>query len=88
MADLSENERKVLRAVLTNEMHESPLGPERVGASIWCESLNAAAEPTGIKDGKILSAIISALVTKKLVKSDGETVELTKEGYEAASAQG
>jgi hypothetical protein len=84
MAELSENERKILRAVLTNKIHEGPLGPERIGVSVWCESLNEADEPTGIKDGKILSALISALITKKLVTSDGETIELTQAGFAAA----
>ncbi len=85
MGELSDNERKVLRAVLTNDFHEEPLGEARIGASIWSASLNEAAEPTGITDGKILSAIVSLLTQKKLVKSDGETIELTQEGYVAAT---
>jgi hypothetical protein len=85
MTDLSDNELKILRAILTNEAHETPLGEERIGSSIWCESINEAKEPSGIKDGKILSAIVSLLSQKKLVVTDGETIELTQAGYEAAA---
>jgi len=86
MTELTNDERKLLRAILTNELHEAPLGEARIGSSIWCESINDAAEPTGIKDGKILSVIVSRLAQKKLVISDGETIELTRAGYEAAVA--
>jgi hypothetical protein len=85
MTELTDNEMKLLRAILTNEAHEAPLGTERIGSSIWCESINEATEPSGIKDGKILSAIVSLLSQKKLVVSDGETIELTAAGYEAAT---
>ncbi len=84
MTDLSDNEMKILRAILTNEAHEAPLGDGRIGSSIWCESINEATEPSGIKDGKLLSALVSLLSQKKLVVTDGETIELTKAGYEAA----
>jgi len=84
MTGLSDNEVKILRAILTNEAHEVPLGEERIGSSIWCESINEAKEPSGIKDGKLLSAIVSLLSQKNLVVTDGETIELTKAGYEAA----
>jgi hypothetical protein len=84
MSELTENEMKMLRAILTNEAHDTPLGEERIGSSVWCESINEAKEPTGIKDGKILSAIVSLLSQKKLVVTDGETIELTKAGYDAA----
>ncbi len=86
MAELSENERKILRAILTNNAHDAPLGVGRIGSTVWCESLNEAAEPSGIKDGKILSATVSLLANKGLVVTDGETIELTKAGY--LSAQG
>ncbi len=86
MAELSENERKILRAILTNNAHDAPLGEGRIGSTVWCESLNEAAEPSGIKDGKILSATVSLLANKGLVVTDGETIELTKAGY--LSAQG
>jgi len=86
MAELSDNERKILRAILTNNAHDAPLGDGRIGSSVWCESLNEAAEPSGIKDGKILSATVSLLANKGLVVTDGETIELTKAGY--LSAQG
>jgi hypothetical protein len=86
MSDVSENERKILRAILTNDLHEAPLGEGRIGASVWCESLNDAGEPSGITDGKLLSALISLLAQKKLVKTDGETIELTQAGYGVASA--
>ncbi len=52
MSELTENEMKLLRAILTNEAHDTPLGEERIGSSVWCESINEAKEPTGIKDGK------------------------------------
>lgn len=86
MAELNENERKILRAILTNAGHDQPLGPERIGSSIYCETLNDAAEPSGIKDGKILSAIISLLANKGFVITDGETIELTKAGFSASQA--
>jgi len=84
MTDVSDNEMKILRAILTNEAHEAPLGPERIGSSIWCESINEASEPSGIKDGKHLSAMVSLLAQKKLVVTDNETIELTQAGYDAA----
>jgi hypothetical protein len=84
MTELTDNELKILRAILTNEAHETPLGEERIGSSVWCESINEAKEPSGIKDGKLLSALVSLLSQKKLVISDGETIELTKAGYDAA----
>lgn len=84
MSELSDNEMKLLRAILTNEAHEAPLGPERIGSSVWCEAINEAKEPSGIKDGKIISALVSLLSQKKLVVADSETIELTQAGYEAA----
>lgn len=86
MSDISQDEFKVLRAILTNEFHDAPLGRERIDSSVWCASLDEAAEPCGVKDGKILSAIVSALAHKKLVVSDGETIALTEAGYAAATA--
>ena len=88
MAELTDNEVKVLRAILTNDFHEEPLGEARIGGSVWCASLNDAGEPSGIKDGKILSATVSLLAQKKFVVTDGEMIELTKAGYEAAVAKG
>lgn len=86
MSDISKDEFKVLRAILTNEFHDMPLGEARIGSAVWCASLDEAAEPCGIKDGKILSAIVSTLAHKKLVVSDGETIALTQAGYAAATA--
>jgi hypothetical protein len=85
MTELSDNEMKILRAILTNEAHDAPLGAERIGSSVWCASINEATEPSGIKDGKIQSAIVSLLSQKKLVVTDGEMIELTQAGYEAAA---
>ncbi|MGO9134766.1 MAG: hypothetical protein ACLP8A_12080 [Methylovirgula sp.] len=85
MADVSQDEFKVLRAILTNEFHSEPPGEARIGSAIFCESLDAAEEPCGFKDGKILSVIVSSLVNKKLVVTDGETIELTADGYVAAT---
>jgi hypothetical protein len=85
MTDVSENEMKILRAILTNEAHEAPLGSDRIGSSIWAESINEAKEPSGIKDGKLISALVSLLSQKQLVVTDGETIELTKAGYETAA---
>lgn len=86
MNDISKDEFKVLRAILTNELHDVPLGEARIGSDVWCASLDAAAEPCGVKDGKILSALVSSLAHKKLVVSDGETIALTQAGYVAAAA--
>jgi hypothetical protein len=86
MSDISKDEFKVLRAILTNEFHDVPLGEARIGSSVWCASLDEASEPCGVKDGKILSALVSTLAHKKLVVSDGETIALTQAGYAAAIA--
>jgi hypothetical protein len=86
MSDINQDEFKVLRAILTNEFHDVPPGEARIGSAIFCESLDAAAEPCGVKDGKILSTIVSSLVRKTLVVTDGETIALTAEGYAAAMA--
>jgi hypothetical protein len=85
MSDVTRDEFRVLRAILTNEFHSDP-GEGRIGSAIFCESLDVSGEPCGVKDGKILSALISSLVHKKLVETDGETIALTAEGYAAATA--
>lgn len=87
MTDLTQDEYKVLRALLTNELHDVPLGEARIGAGVFCESLDAASEPCGVKDGKILSALVSSLKHKQLVDSDGETIALTAAGYAAATQE-
>jgi hypothetical protein len=85
MPDVSRDEFKVLRAILTNEFHSEPPGQSRIGSDIFCESLDAAEEPCGIADGKMLSVVVSSLVSKKLVVTDGETIALTADGYAAAT---
>jgi hypothetical protein len=84
MSDVTPDEHKVLRAILTNDFHDAPLGEARIGSAVFCESIDAAAEPSGFEDGKILSALVSSLVHKKLVTSDGESIALTAAGYAAA----
>jgi hypothetical protein len=85
MNDVSRDEFKVLRAILTNEFHSAPPGHARIGSAVFCESLEAAGEPCGIANRNMLSAVISSLAQRKLVVTDGETIALTAEGYGAAT---
>lgn len=86
MSEVSPDEFKVLRAILTNEFHSEPQGAARIGSAIFCESIDAAEEPCGFTDGKILSALVSSLARKALVSLDGEMIALTEAGYTAARA--
>ncbi len=85
MSDVSRDEFKVLRAILTNEFHGEPPGKARIGSSIFCRSLDAATEPCGFDDGEYLAKVLVSLARKKLIVTDGTTVALTGEGYGAAT---
>ncbi|HTJ01171.1 MAG TPA: hypothetical protein VL492_00145 [Methylovirgula sp.] len=84
MNDVSRDEFKVLRAILTNEFHSEP-GEARIGSAIFCRSLDAATEPCGFDDGEHLADVLASLARKKLVVTDGTTVALTADGYAAAT---
>jgi hypothetical protein len=85
MSDVSRDEFKVLRAVLTNEFHSEPPGKARIGSAIFCRSLDAATEPCGFDDGEALAEVLASLARKKLIVTDGVTVALTGDGYAAAT---
>jgi hypothetical protein len=85
MSDVNRDEFRVLRAVLTNQFHSEPPGEARIGSAVFCASLDTSGEACDVKDRNALSALISSLVHKKLVVSDGETIALTSDGYAAAT---
>lgn len=84
MNDVSRDEFKVLRAILTNEFHSEP-GKARIGSPIFCRSLDAASEPCGFDNGEHLADVLVSLARKKLIVTDGTTVALTADGYAAAT---
>ncbi len=86
---ITSNERKVLRAVLTNYFTSlnGGLPTEYEVESVWANCINDSNEPSGV-EGKRLSGVISSLNSKGLVRSSGKgedaCVALTEDGYNAA----
>lgn len=83
MTKVTQNEYKVLRAILRNNFHNMS-GAWTIGSEIWSDCINDSQEPSGI-EGKTLSAVVSSLSQKGLVKKFGpDVVALTAEGYNIA----
>jgi hypothetical protein len=88
VADITDKEGKVLKAVLTNDFTMSNgRVPEKYDGPdwIWSDCINDTRFPSGI-EGKTLSGVVSSLCRKGLLKSDGECVALTEAGFTAAKA--
>jgi DNA-binding MarR family transcriptional regulator len=80
---ITENERKVLRAILTNDFGDGDDLAWR-----WSNSINDAGEPSGLS-GKTLSGVCASLAQKGLVQADGQSgrdacIRLTPAGAEIA----
>jgi hypothetical protein len=84
----TQKERAVLRAILTNFYTSAngrvPASFDAFDSCVWANAINDANEPSGI-EGRALSGVVASLVAKKLARSDGECVSLTKAGYEACT---
>lgn len=89
--NITDNEAKVLKAVLTNDFTMSNgRVPDKFEGSdwIWSDCINDTRFPSGI-EGKALSGVVSSLCQKGLLQTDGNSgrdacVSLTEAGYAAA----
>jgi hypothetical protein len=85
---ITTNERAVLLALVDNHFHDGNQGEdEKCGQWLWANCINDSTSPSGI-DGKALSGVVSNLVQKGLVVTDGNKgreacVRLTPSGYRA-----
>jgi len=84
--NLTEMESKVLKNIVVNELNDwNGEEPERDAdpASIvtWVDSLDCG--PEEVPSGKNLSGVVSSLVKKGLVNTDGDSICMTKDGLEA-----
>lgn len=81
--NVTTNEMKVLRALITNFYSSSE------GEPTWSDVINDASEPSGLK-GKALAGVCGSLAAKGLVTTGGEGrdsyIALTAAGCEAAKA--
>lgn len=92
---VTENEHRVLRALLTNTFGEMNGGisddPERHTDAKWSDCINDADEPSGLT-GRDLGAVCASLKRKALIGSSGKgrdgTIWLTLEGAKLALALG
>ncbi len=71
---VTEKEQKVIQAIKNSEFLEEPSDP------IWIKGLAEDAE----LDGKEFSGVVSSLIKKEIVFSDGETIGLTVKGQKIA----
>lgn len=81
----TQNETAVILALATNDFGN------QAGDWVWANSINDARKPSGI-EGKALSGVVSSLVQKGLVETDGNTgrdacVRLTETGLELAASE-
>lgn len=93
MANVTEKQYKVLRAILTN--YYTPLNgdigtaEQHVGGGVWSRLINDAREPSGM-EGRTLSGVCGTLVQAGYATTNGtgkeQTIALTQAGYEAATA--
>lgn len=80
--NITENEMKVLLALLNNHFANEP------GEWIWANCINDSKKPSGL-EGKNLSAVVGSLYKKKLAELDGTSgrdacIRLTDAGIAAA----
>lgn len=94
MTNLTQNESKVLKTILTNDftMSNGAIPATYEGTDwIWSDCINDSASPSGI-EGKSLSGVVSSLCKKGLVVVDGISrdacVSLTEAGFAAAAKMG
>lgn len=90
MTEVTQNEKSVLRALLTNDFTAHNGGiPAEYGRAIewavWSDCIEDAAEPPAVS-GKALSGVCGSLVQKGLAGSDGECIWLTEAGFNVATA--
>lgn len=92
--NVTTSEMKVLRALMTNYFSTNGADAasyEEASADIWSDSINDAAEPSGLT-GKALAGVCGSLASKGLVRTGGEGrdsyIALTLAGYEAAKVGG
>lgn len=93
---ITTSEHSVLRALLTNDFTAFNGGiPARYGMAldwaVWTADINSAAEPSTV-EGRALSGVVSSLVQKGLVSSEGggknACTRLTEEGFKVAVEKG
>lgn len=81
---ITDNEYKVLNAIATNCFTPVNYGvPETFEETghVWSDAINDAAEPSDI-EGAALSGVCASLAKKKLVDSNGESIGMTRQGFE------
>lgn len=81
---VTHNEMAVLRSVLNNFYLDSTEGEAVINNGVWSNCINDSDTPSGI-EGKALSGVVSSLVKKGLLGTNGESVYLTRPGYEAVT---
>lgn len=67
MTEITRNEHKVLRAILTNDFQ---------AGGTWANCINDASEPSGI-EGKALAGVVSSLAKKGLLICGGRGSDAT-----------
>lgn len=82
------NERAVLRAILRNYYTSLnggvPQSFDDIDFSVWVNAINDSNEPSGV-EGRALSGVVASLTRKALVLTDGQTISLTRAGYDIAA---
>ncbi len=86
MVAITDNEKRVLRAILTNCFHDGTQGEDKITNPVWSNCINDADEPSGL-EGKSLSGVCGSLAQKGMIGTNDECIWLTKAGYDAATAQ-
>jgi hypothetical protein len=82
MTQITENERKVLTAILHN-YYNSSVNP--VDIEVWSLQIEDSQKPSGLH-GRTISGVCSSLAKKGLVTTGGsgreQTIALTQAGYD------
>jgi hypothetical protein len=80
---VTDKQRAVLRAILHNTFHDASPLADRAEVQVWVNLINDSEAPSGI-EGKALAGVVSGLVQKQLVFTDGECIALTLAGHATA----